>query len=122
MVGMRRALLALSAVSREAGSQHHFRVMYPPQLNAFCTANRKAVNASKNIINATPSSELLTERSQVLIGQGGDRHFEVADQTVACLTLYDESIKSNPKQVIAETAFDTITRPLRSIVLTIASI
>ena len=32
---------------------------------------------------------------------------EIADQTVACLTLYDESIKSNPKRVIPETAFDT---------------
>jgi len=47
---------------------------------------------------------------------------EIADQTVACLTLYDESIKSNPKRVIPETAFDTIARPLRSIVLTIGSI
>ena len=47
---------------------------------------------------------------------------EIADQTVACLTRYDESIKSNPKQVVPETAFDTITRPLRSIVLAIGSI
>jgi hypothetical protein len=39
---------------------------------------------------------------------------EIADQTVACLTFHDESIKSNPKQVNPETAFDTIIRPLRS--------